>query len=111
MKKCYFRHIDEEQTQEPKAKADMSGEGSRYKGLFEVLNICHFQMFCNVRHVFKILIDVSGIKEETRTTKVIFQQLEMQGGGGMVNDLRSNFYVNFRYIASVKSMKYESFTM
>ena len=97
MKKCYFRHIDEEQTQEPKAKADMSGEGSRYKSLFEILNICHFEMFCNIRRVFKILIDVSGIKEETRTMKVIFQQLEMQGGGGMVNGLGSNFNLNFMY--------------
>ena len=33
--------------------------------------------------------------------KVIFQQLEMQGGGGKVNGSGNNlnFYVNFRYIA------------
>ena len=33
--------------------------------------------------------------------KVIFQQLEMQDGGGMANDSDNNlnFYVNFRDIA------------
>ena len=58
-------------------------------------------MFCSISYVFNNLIDVSGIKGEILTTKVIFQQLEMQGGGGKVIDSgnNSNFYVNFRYIA------------
>ena len=79
----------------------MSGEGSRHKSPFEILNTCHEMLKYFVALCFQNPKLCFRNKRETRTMKVIFQQLEMQDGGGMANDSDNNlnFYVNFRDIA------------
>ena len=52
----------------------------------------------------KFLIDVVGIEGEIRTMKVIFQQLGMQDGEGMVNDSGNKF-------SFLETRLYESFTI